>query len=213
MQARTKQRCNRPQHGRVRDQFVVAPTGPFRVGGLNDAAELDRKLDIGAHVLHAFGLVGVKQALRRFASDHVAQLPGEVGGVAQARAHALAEERRCLVRGIACQQQPVAPPLCRQRGMERVDDGAFDRGFRRIDLPWLEQLVDAFGARNGGGSSCGISMNSQRWRLPGIGMKVVGRAGSRVLDRVDDTAGLVDRFRHTTGRLIRTISRHDPAFM
>ena len=62
------------------------------------------------------------------AAQHRVELPRQVGGVAQARAHALAEERRRLVAGVARQQQAPAAPLPGDRRVEGVDRRALNHG-------------------------------------------------------------------------------------
>ena len=84
-----------------------------RIGLLQHGAELHRQLDEGAHMRRALAFVGVEQAIGRAAAQHGVELPGEVGGIAHAGAHALAEEGRRLVAGVAGQQQPPSPPALR----------------------------------------------------------------------------------------------------
>src|SRR6266850_1790282 len=79
--------------------------GDLRIGGLDDGAQAQRLLDVDAHVRRALRLVAVEPV-------RAGELPGEVRRAADAGAHALAEERRRLVRGVAGDEEaPVAPAL------------------------------------------------------------------------------------------------------
>ena len=77
------------------------------IGCLDDAAEFDRELNESAHVLHAFGFIGVEQTRPPLVLRSRRAVSSEVGGVAQTGAHALAKEWRHLVRGIARQASSV----------------------------------------------------------------------------------------------------------
>ena len=66
--------------------------------GVDHAAQADRELDEFTNMRRAFALVRVEQAHIGFSGNDVAELPGEIGNVANAGAHALAEEGRGLMR-------------------------------------------------------------------------------------------------------------------
>src|SRR6476661_2859668 len=86
-------------------------TTPARIGGIRSlalaaaglpiAARRDRGLDHRAHVRLTLRLIGLEQARIRAAAQHRTKLPRKVRGIAKAVAHALPEERRRLMRGIA----------------------------------------------------------------------------------------------------------------
>ena len=74
------------------------------------------------------------------AVEHEVELPGQVGGVAQAGAHALPGERRHEVGGVAGEEHaPGAPPLG-VAGVERVDGVALEPGVAGVHVPRREQL-------------------------------------------------------------------------
>ena len=56
-----------------------------------------------------------EQAVVGGAVEHGGQLPGQVGGVAQPRTHALAEEGRRLVGGVTGQEESTVPPARRHQ--------------------------------------------------------------------------------------------------
>jgi hypothetical protein len=72
----------------------VARRGGRPVQGAHDPAHADGELDEAAGVRLALRLIGVEQRLVGLAREHRVQLPGQVGRVAQAGAHALAGEGR-----------------------------------------------------------------------------------------------------------------------
>ena len=77
--------------------------------GVRDAdhlSELHRELDDPPGVREPFLLVRVEDGLGRLPAEDHAQLPGEVGGVADPGAQALSGERRHLVRSVAGQEDP-----------------------------------------------------------------------------------------------------------
>ena len=117
----------------ARTKLGVARPGRVRVRGLDDRAEADRELDELAHVGAALGLAGVEQRFAGRAGHHHPELPGEVGGVPDAGAHALPEEGRGLVRAVPGQHQPAAAPRCGEQRMEGVDRGALDADVVRAD--------------------------------------------------------------------------------
>ncbi len=97
---------------------------------------LDHPADVGLPLR----LVGVEQRLGRASAADALELPGEVGDVADAGAHALAEERRHLVRAVAGDEHPAPAPIPRHERVERVDGGADDVDVLGGD-PGREQLA------------------------------------------------------------------------
>ena len=128
-------------------------------------------------------------------------------------AHALPKERRHLVRCIAGEQQPLAPPLRRKRGMESINDSAFDRGFGRVDIPRLQQLVHALALVIVAGSSPRHQHEFPAMALAGHGHESRRPRRIAILDCVDDPAGFVGGFRHAVGRLLQDHVEDDPALM
>lgn len=60
--------------------------------------------------------IGVEQRIGRVTLQHRPQLPGEIDGIANALAHALADKWRLLVRSIASNKDTAFAPLsCDQR--------------------------------------------------------------------------------------------------
>ena len=114
--------------------------GLGRVGHADDLAERHREVDDRPDVVAALDLVGVEQAGRRTPGQHQVELPRQVGGVAQARAHALAGEGRHLVGGVAGEQHVARAPPIGPPGLEPVDGVALERGVAGRDVPGREQL-------------------------------------------------------------------------
>ena len=90
----------------------------------HDRSDQLRQPDHGAGVRLAFGLVGVQVGVREVvgqaAGQDGGQFPGEVGRVAQSGAHALSDERRGEVRGVAEQEDPPVAPAVGDLGAEGV---------------------------------------------------------------------------------------------
>ena len=87
----------------------------------------------------ALALVAVEQRGARLAAQHRVELPAQVVGIAHAGVHALADELRRHVRGVAGQQHAaVAPALGHQR-VEGVDQRAQD--LELVDVDVLRQVV------------------------------------------------------------------------
>ena len=114
--------------------------GLLGVADADDRPERHRELDDGADVVVALGLVDVEQLGGGPPGQHEVELPGQVGRIAQARAHALPRERRHLVGGIAGQQHVAPSPLVGPSGLEPVHGVAFERGVGRRHVPRREQL-------------------------------------------------------------------------
>ena len=144
VQPRPEARANRFHPVRA-----LAPRGGrahhvLRAGRIQQPAHAHGKLHIVAHMGVALAGIAVEQALRRAPAQHGFQLPGKVGRIADAGAHALPHEGRGLVRGVAGDEQASPPPAPRDRGMEGVDDGALDLRVLRPD-PGREQAPDRLG--------------------------------------------------------------------
>jgi hypothetical protein len=106
-QRRRRQRRQDPRRVSALTDHEGVPLGRLLwVGDADDLAELDghadRVLDVGT----SLGPVGVQQLLAGDAAQDQVQLPGQVGGVANAGAHALPGEGGHQVGGVAGQQQP-----------------------------------------------------------------------------------------------------------
>ena len=73
--------------------------------------------------------------------ENPVELPDEIADIANALAHALADEGRLLVRGIAREEDAAAPPFSRDQRMKPVARGAPELGVVRRD-PAREQPPD-----------------------------------------------------------------------
>ena len=152
----------------------------------------------------ALGLVGVEQRVAGPPPEHADELPGEVGRVADARAHALAEEGRRLVRGVPGDQQRAVAPAPGDHRVEGVGRRALELGVLGGD-PALEQLPDP----RGGGHRLRVLAGQDRdlpapavARAAHVGRRagrvavlhaVVAEAGHRALeDRVHHQPALVE---------------------
>lgn len=111
-----------------------------RVRDADDLAEVDGELHQRLHVRGALGVVGVEQGDGGTAAQHQVELPGEVGGVTQAGAHALPGERRRLVGGVPGQQDPAVVPPLHPPGLEPVHGVALERGVAGVHVPRRQQL-------------------------------------------------------------------------
>ena len=114
------------------------------------------------------------------ATQDEVELPGQVGGVADPRAHALTGEGRHLVSGVAGQEHPSWAPLARPSApgtCSRRDA----RGWRcRGARPTAPAAATPTPRRSrSAGSSSGRRMNSQRRRPGPPDTTVVGRGGSQ----------------------------------
>ena len=139
-QARPELRLQGRHARRLRPRQAAGHSG-FGRAGVDEAAEPHREFDIFAHMRLALALIAVQQSVRRSAPDHARQFPGEIGGVAHARAKALAEEGRRLMGGVARDQQSTVAPAFRDRRMGHVAGGAFEVGVLGRD-PALQQTPD-----------------------------------------------------------------------
>src|SRR3954469_614478 len=70
--------------------------------------------------------------MRAFA-PHQRELPGQIGGVADAGAHALAHEGGRLVAGVAQQEDAAGPPALGHERVKAIDRGTPDFDRIRID--------------------------------------------------------------------------------
>ncbi len=129
--------------------FTVAlgeDAGVARLGGdgiaLADhmADRLDARGEL-AHMGAALHAVAVEQRVTGLSAQHPVELPDEIGDVADALAHALADERRLLMGGVARQEHPAASPVpCDQR-MKAIARRSPQRGVIRRE-PWRQQPPD-----------------------------------------------------------------------
>ncbi len=72
---------------------LVPGRGLGRIGHTDHLAELHGELDRGPRARQPLGLVAVEQRVARPAGNHQIELPRQVGGVTEARAHALTRKR------------------------------------------------------------------------------------------------------------------------
>ena len=98
------------------------------------------KLDRRSRARQPLRLVGVEQRVGGATVEHEVELPRQVGGVAQAGAHALAGERRHEVGGVAGEEDAPGAPLLGVAGVERVDGVALEPGVAGVHVPRREQL-------------------------------------------------------------------------
>ena len=99
-----------------------------------------------AHVRGCVRSHRCRAAVTRRAGQDEVELPGQIGGVAQARAHALPRERRHLVRGVAGEQQPPASPRVHPARLEAIDGVPLEAGVFRRHLPRSQQAPGGLGA-------------------------------------------------------------------
>ena len=119
---------------------VVAGGSLGGVGHADHLAELDREVDGALRARSTLLFVGREQRRRRTAVEHQIELPRQVGGVADAGAHALAGEGRHEVRGVAGEQRPVVQPPVGHPRLERVDRVTLQSCVAGMHVPLLEQL-------------------------------------------------------------------------
>ncbi len=70
-----------------------------------------------------FDRVGVEQIGRRLSLQYPVELPDQIGNIAQTLAHALPDEGRLLMSGIACDCHTAAAPLVGNESMEAIGCG------------------------------------------------------------------------------------------
>ncbi len=150
------------------DHGGVAGRGLGRIGDADHPAELHREArSIARTCGDALARVGVEQRIRARAGEHEVELPGEIGGVAEARAHALAGERRHLVRGVAGEQQAARaasrPPSAPGSGRRCAARGAAFSGVTPHGASSRQAVASLLSSSM---LSPGRRMNSQR-RRPG----------------------------------------------
>ncbi len=97
-------------------------------------------------VLGAFGGVRVQQRLARVTGQDEVEFPGEVRGVPDARAHALAGERGHLVSGVSGDQEPPLAPAFRPACLEGVDGVPLEHGVAGVDVPVGKEPPGGLGA-------------------------------------------------------------------
>jgi hypothetical protein len=73
-----------------------------------------------------FGLVGVQDGLGHGAGEHAGEFPRQVGGIAQAGAHALADKWRGEMGGVTEQEHTPVSPLAGDLRAEGVPGRADD---------------------------------------------------------------------------------------
>lgn len=90
----------------------------------------------------AFDGVGVEELFVGEAAEYQVQLPGEVDGVAEARAHALPDEGRHDVCGVARDEEPARAPLVGTAGLCGVDGVPFQGGVVGVEAEESEEFPD-----------------------------------------------------------------------
>ena len=204
---------DRPEHGRVGDELLVARSRAFGISRLNDTAKFDGELNKRAYVFGSFYFVSIKQSVRCSASDRSVKLPRKIGGVTKSRTQALSEKRRHLVRGIASEQQTIAPPAARKRGMKRIDHRTLNYRLSRINGPGFEHLVDPARFRN-----CRWVVARHQHELPAMPLSRHRDKGRRprwiaILDRIDNAPRFIGGLGYAARRLVQDHVEHDPAFV
>src|SRR5262252_1267962 len=91
--------------------------------------ETDQRLDVRL----SLALVTVEQRIMRTGAQHERELPGQIGGVADAGAHALPHEGRRLVAGIAGEEDAAGAPALGDQRVKAIDRRAPDLDCRRVD--------------------------------------------------------------------------------
>ena len=104
-------------------RFVAAP-GRFGVAFADMVANRLDACREGVYMATAFLGIGVQEAIIGLTRQNCCKLPCQVGYVADALAHSLADERRLLVCGIAGKEYAALTPFCRNQSMKAVAAGA-----------------------------------------------------------------------------------------
>src|SRR5262249_54013892 len=105
---------------------AVAERGDDSVAFGDEAADLHGATRHLCHMWLAFGLVRIEQRVRRVAAEDGGQLPAQIGGVAYACRHALADPRRHGMCGIPGKEYAADPPPLGDADMMAVDHRAED---------------------------------------------------------------------------------------
>ena len=105
---------------------------------MNDVAALHGQVDERVHVRPAFTFIVVENGGIGPATNNQGHAPRKSRRITNSRTHALTKKRWCLVRRIAGNQQPAAPPaVCDQR-LKHVKRRTLERGVLRSE-PGLEE--------------------------------------------------------------------------
>ena len=104
--------------GLHRDKLCVPLPHLFGIAFVNMLADAHAFDDRSARIRAPLGHIGVEQDLICEAPQNEIELPGEVMGVAEARAQSLRQEWGHLMRRIAGEEHPSDPPL---RCIERLE--------------------------------------------------------------------------------------------
>ena len=108
-----------------------------------DLAQLGGDLDDRRGLGDPLDVVGLEKRRVLRPAQHVVELPGQVGRVAQAGAHPLAGERRRLVRGVAGEEDASDVPPGGPASPETVASVAHELGVVGPDVPGLEECPGA----------------------------------------------------------------------
>ncbi len=129
----------------------------------------------------ALEAVAVEQRVAAPAAENGIEFPGQVGHVAQALAHALAEEGRLLVGGVAGDEHAAGPPAPRHQRVESVAGLAPELAFARAD-PALQQRPGALGCGGVRGVLASLQRNLPAPVAAGPDDVGAGTVGLAVLD-------------------------------
>jgi len=89
-------------------------------------------------------LIGVEQCITGLSTQDARELPGEIGDIANALAHALTDERRLLVGGVSGEEDAPRAPFAGDQGMKAIARRPPQRRILRRE-PARQQLPDLFG--------------------------------------------------------------------
>jgi hypothetical protein len=171
--------------------------------------------------------IGVQQVIGRACTQDQIELPGQVGRVAQPGAHALSEEGRHLVRGVADQEHALVTPVPGHQAVEGVDGGALDLE-RSAGEPGRDEVADLAGLEHGGRVVAVHQPELEPVAPGGHRDRVGGPSGvapadgaarfflGRVQDQVDDQPGFLEvQVFDVEADLVpdpagRPVARHDP---
>ena len=159
--------------------LISRASAATRIALANDVTD---RLDPGgelANMLASLLAIGVEQRGAGLPFENAIELPDQISDIANALAHALADEGRLLMRGIAGEEYAAAPPFPGDERVKPVARRTPQCGVIRRDPSGERSRQTCSGFFHLRGSSPGSSMISKRRWLPGPMMKVVGRDGSQ----------------------------------
>eukprot|EP01022_Parablepharisma_sp_SALTPOND_P011067 TRINITY_DN1458_c0_g1_i1.p2 TRINITY_DN1458_c0_g1~~TRINITY_DN1458_c0_g1_i1.p2 ORF type:complete len:758 (+),score=206.27 TRINITY_DN1458_c0_g1_i1:4238-6511(+) len=125
------------------DQACIACPGGVHIAFADQFSDLLDAACQRTHMCSAFLAIRIQQAGIGSVGHDQLQLPDQIGDIANALAHALAQERRLLVGSIAGDEDAAAVPLLGHQRVEAIAGLAPERGIFRRD-PALEHAPGAF---------------------------------------------------------------------